>query len=186
MRAIAKKTNGAHLDPAYQSVGYGESYFPQLVIDESYLVYGMILWHTKLWYLIIGEYAEMPEWMPAELFDVIDHKVSRHWNFSFRHQATENDVECVWGYSELAIGISHFDQLLEGDPVAINLFNQYKTLFDIEFENPKFTEYAAQIDNDWIMCPNCIESWKETNRLDYYIICPTCNRFLRNPHYNKS
>jgi hypothetical protein len=54
--------------------------------------------------------------------------------------------------------------------------NQYTKFFDATV-----SKKAKIIDNDWLMCPDCIDGW-ETNSIEPMVICPKCNKAFHNPH----
>lgn len=54
---------------------------------------------------------------------------------------------------------------------------------DLDQPNPEIKEIAQSIDDDWLMCPLCQESW--VNVLKYRMVrCPKCNNKLHNPNFN--
>ena len=50
----------------------------------------------------------------------------------------------------------------------------------LKVPDPSVTTTATQLDNAWLLCPNCIDAWETTSK-DAMIICPKCDRALHNP-----
>ena len=91
-------------------------------IGNEYIVYGMMLWKGVIKYLIVGNH-DKPSWYPAELFEVKNDYLPLEWYFDF--SITEN-LEAIWGYSELVHDSEHFDLLQERDSNAIKIFLKRK------------------------------------------------------------
>ena len=53
----------------------------------------------------------------------------------------------------------------------------------LEHPDPLILNTAAIIDDEWLMCSNCTDSWKCTSN-NAMVICPACNEALHNPRYH--
>ncbi|MGE5196217.1 MAG: hypothetical protein ACM3JI_02680 [Anaerolineae bacterium] len=60
--------------------------------------------------------------------------------------------------------------------VDIHLSNYTKT------PDLSVSQRATLLNNDWLLCPNCIDAW-ETASNDAMVICPKCNNAFHNPRY---
>lgn len=91
-------------------------------IGNEYIVYGMMLWKGVIKYLIVGNH-DKPSWYPAELFEVKNDSLPLEWYFDF---CITDNLEAIWGYSELVHDPEHFDLLQERDSNAIKIFLKRK------------------------------------------------------------
>jgi len=62
--------------------------------------------------------------------------------------------------------------------LAEDALNEY-----LEQPDPLILNTAAIIDDEWLMCSNCTDSWKCTSN-NAMVICPACNEALHNPRYH--
>jgi uncharacterized CHY-type Zn-finger protein len=53
---------------------------------------------------------------------------------------------------------------------------------NLEFPDPSIVESAQIGDDEWLICPKCIDAWKSTTR-DALVICPNCKKMFINPRY---
>lgn len=80
-----------------------------------------------------------------------------------------------------------YHKLFEGEAVpglftdeeakeAIQVFQRYKALMDLEFALPSITKYAINLESDnWVMCPTCDEAWQDENATIHEMVkCPKC------------
>lgn len=95
-------------------------------IGSEYTVYGMMLWKGVIKYLIVGNH-DKPSWYPAELFEVKNDNLPLEWYFDF---SISDNLEAIWGYSELVHDSEHFDMLQERDSSAIKIFLKRKQEID--------------------------------------------------------
>jgi hypothetical protein len=61
--------------------------------------------------------------------------------------------------------------------LADRLINEY-----IKTPDSSIVKSATQLDNIWLMCPDCIDAWESTTK-DAMVICPKCNKAFRNPRH---
>lgn len=90
-------------------------------LGKIYSVYGVIMYENCLKYLLFDEYG-MPNWYPAELFSVVDSRIPLGWHYTF--YGSEISLTAVWGYEELVNSDTHYDELCEQEPRALDLFNR--------------------------------------------------------------
>src|SRR6266498_2853093 len=109
MRVECLSKSGLALPIQYLELGYSSDADFDLEIGKSYRVYGMCLRRHCLAYLIDPDGSSQPNWYPAILFSVQDHRLPTAWMFSFTPEDEEYGVSSVWGYDELACATSHFD-----------------------------------------------------------------------------
>ena len=72
---------------------------------------------------------DLPVWYKAEQFEVVDNHLPMNWYFSFNKK--ENTA--IWGYKELIVNPKHYENLVERDPQAVEIFERRKEEID-EYE----------------------------------------------------
>lgn len=102
-------------------------------LDQGYLVYGIILYEDGLRYLLYDAFG-MPNWYPAELFEVVDSRCPSNWYYRFLGY-DDSSLTAIWGYEELVSSDVHYDELCEQDPGAVELFTRKKREIDDAFKN---------------------------------------------------
>lgn len=183
MRVSCTANTGVHLPEFYRKRGYHKEYEFPLLIGKSYIVYGMNLWDGRIGYLIMGEARKFPDWLPSELFEIGDGKLSRYWHYGVNLDNLDNTIDSIWGYKELANHSGHFDKLVDRDRTALATFMHYKELMDLEFPDPLISDSADGLEENWLFCPKCTNAW-ETHSLDAMVKCPNCESILKNPRYS--
>lgn len=145
----------------------------------------MTLWANHIWYLIVGENRCFPEWMPDAIFVITDDKISRYWHYCKNHSSLVHAIQGTWGYKQLTDD-TYADKLADKDLDALEAFNHYKKLMELEFPDPENPLTAKLLEiQKWIMCPVCDESWEEFS-FDGMVRCPNCKSVLHNPFHVKS
>jgi len=103
-----------------------------LEIEREYIVYGIVFWDNSPWYyLCIEDYDQYPKPFPSEFFDVTDGRLSSYWVL---HVENEEEILSSIVFREWANTACFYELLLEGDEFAIENFNNYRELIDIEAE----------------------------------------------------
>jgi hypothetical protein len=100
-----------------------------LKIGDVYVVYGINQWRNTLNYLTMNKADSMPIWSPAELFEVVDEKIPADWYFKYLGH-TENLLNAIWGYKELAMNPQHYDGVIGEDKKDLALFFEKKKAMD--------------------------------------------------------
>ena len=62
-----------------------------------------------------------PDWLPAELFEVVDGELPADWRFATRDEG-ESGMQAIWGYPELVDDPGHKDALIEREIAALTVF----------------------------------------------------------------
>ena len=184
MRLICLSKTWHNFPEQYRKYGNRENYEYPVLVGNSYVVYGMImLVESVVEYYVLGESSRFPSWVPADLFQITDSKLSRHWYFGRNLDGLESTVNAIWGYKELADLSNHFDRLADWDEEAHQIFMNYKEVMELEFPNPAITDTAEDIgEGNWLLCPKCIDAW-EVESFDALVRCPKCKTILNNPRY---
>ena len=114
--------------------GCSEETILPFIIGDEYTVYGQLIWKGMLQYLIQGSQEHLPSWYPAEVFEVIDPRLSRSWFFQYDGQS---DFSAIWGFKELVFDQNFNDALMEWEDWAIQVFFERKLFMDTEEEDKK-------------------------------------------------
>lgn len=94
---------------------------------EIYVVYGQAIIEDLLYYLVLGTYQNLPNWYPAELFEIVDGSVCFDWFFRYD---IKQFPTALWGYYELIVDKDHYENLIEREPVAVKTFLKRKKEID--------------------------------------------------------
>lgn len=98
---------------------------------HQYSIYGMSLWKNVLHYLILSDETQRPDWFPANLFKVIDGRLPSDWHYAFWGDGSEDTIQAVWGYAELAQDAgAHYSALIEREPYALQVFYDRRAEID--------------------------------------------------------
>ena len=161
------------------------NYSEDIALGKTYTVYGSYLADCKIEYLIVGKDSTRPRWVPSELFVVKDGRLSRYWQFTVNTSPLPNTIDYVWGYEELINESDHFDRLADLDPTAIDLFNKYKLIMDLEFPDSMNPLLAKSLEiNNWVLCPVCADG-SQANPRDAMFRCPVCLTISHNSLYSR-
>lgn len=175
-------TKGDHLPSALlDSEGYGtaETDFGT-TIGEQYIVFAMSVVPpgSVSYCLDSGHLYDVP----AELFNLIDGRVSRHWIYNHERWDSaggQTQSAYFWGYPEFTSSNTHRLHLYEGQRDAVELFESYRRQMDLEFALASVAGTANWIDDGWVMCSACCDAWQPLNLLDEMGKCPSCGAIHR-------
>jgi hypothetical protein len=109
------------------AIGYSLETIFELEVGRIYTVYGICLWKGSLHYLLMGGEHNYPSWYPSELFNVVDKLLPIEWYFDYFKTL---DITAIWGYKELVKEDNHFDDLMERDKKALEVFLNRKREID--------------------------------------------------------
>lgn len=154
---------------------------PFFVLGKNYNVYSMLVNNKDLYYGISRHNDEDLRFYSSFYFECIDKRKSRFWVGSCypvhdKYQFIVSFPEMDWNF---------YDNLWEGHGEALGIFLDYKEMMDREFEDDTVTIKPTILDDEWIMCPECIDAWISTNVLDAIIVCPYCEKKEINPRWKK-
>ena len=98
----------------------------ELTVGAQYPVLGMELYQDILQILVPDDSdRRLPQWMPAELFDIKVSELPADWFFvAYRDEemASQRGFRARWGYRLLVESDEHRDGLEELDPSALAVF----------------------------------------------------------------
>lgn len=171
-------------NPITSSVGpSGNVAFKGIEEKKEYVVYALMFHKCYPWYFI-EEYGDIPGWAPAPLFNVVDGRISRYWKYHCNCGNNQNTTDVVFSFEEWLDNEYYYDYLIDGREKEKEIFKRYKKLMDIEFPDPSIEKKAIDAGDEWIICPDCDESWHH-NSSNGMVHCPKCSIILHNPLYGK-
>lgn len=135
------------------------------------------------WYCVIDESGIVyPKDYDADLFEVTDARVSRHWELGVSSNNKGEKAPClafdVWAHDVLFHG-----RMFEGDREALNLFFTHKTMMEEEFATPEIKNAAVALNRTfWVSDPQYDEAW-EANPMNELTRCPSTKELFVNPIY---
>jgi hypothetical protein len=105
-----------------------ETDYSFLEIGSEYTVYGLMFYSCRVDYLICSR-KDNPVWIPANLCEIIDDKLSSNWSICITDLNEDykvlNDnfkIQSIVSYYELVTSISHYIGLIEREPNDIKRF----------------------------------------------------------------
>lgn len=153
----------------------------EAALVEVYTVYGMVIKNNQVClYICQDSEDKFPIAEHCDHFEILDNRLSRYWIFGF----LEGDqVYPTWIFPEWINEIYFIDKITDWEEREIRIFQAYREAMDMEFPNPFISE-KAQIGNDeWLICPICIDAWESKTSIDGMVRCPNCQNILHNPRY---
>ena len=137
MRAICKQTTSHGFDLKevttvlsnnfdYSYGGYG------LELDKEYFVMGIAMYQDSncLYYLI--DTNGDPDWFPYLLFDITDNSIPRKWFTKVNGKNDDMDIYSLFGFDELCNDSDFYDQLLEREGEAMQIYFERKSELEKE------------------------------------------------------
>lgn len=155
-----------------------------LETGNSYVIYGM--GHLTGGCLQLLFDSCLASSAPAELFKLVDGRMSRYWVYSqerLPRMGSATDVTLsLWGYREYVESNDHRMGLVDRREEDLRTFRAYCDAMDLEFPDPAVKAAAVAIDEQWIQCPSCCDAWESVSR-DGMAKCPSCSAVVLNPRY---
>lgn len=151
---------------------------------KEYVVYAIWIYLGYIWYCICDEDKTFyPIWNPSMLFEVSDNRLSRYWIFTIDK---DDDKKAPFlSFPEWASDMNFYEDLVDGnsDDKSAIIFKKYKELMDLEFPDSSISETAQIGDEEWLICPKCIDAWQSKSNRDALVKCPKCKTIFNNPRY---
>ena len=128
MRVMCVKTNLIEQDVTTEllNVGYSAHTKFHLKIEKRYNVYAVSFWGS-IPVILIEDENGTPLWYPISLFKVIDPEIPNGWSFDIL--ASECTQIPVLGYPDLTTTEGHYDNLIEEEDIAVQIFRRQKSIF---------------------------------------------------------
>lgn len=158
------------------------------LVDEKYYVVLAVMFDLVGYDgYVIGRQGSCPLSFCSLLFDVVDPRLSQWWVFYTKRQQDDRSwerqrpVRSWLAFPEWTPEPGYLESLVDGEKRAVETFRNYQDLMDLEFRRPDIESRAEQLQDGWVMCPECTEAWELDVRLEL-CICPECERTLLNPY----
>ncbi|MFX1705876.1 hypothetical protein PV783_18055 [Chitinophaga sp. CC14] len=178
IRFLKSKVNEVLEDSSIYNVSATEF----LLNEKLYTVYGIYIHNNIIKYEILFNVDSYTRGFPSHLFEVVDDRLSRY--FCFGKSLTGDGKEVILISFREWVGIENrffYNNLVEGAPVEVALFEKYKNLLELEYQNPRIEESAALLDGISLECPICEHVWEEQKTNFEMCKCPKCSTILLNP-----
>jgi len=180
VKCIENKRNSLTTEALKQCSSYDK--FP-LIVGKEYVVYALSEFDDYFWFCLWNEQCySFPIWEPSLFFEISDARLSRYWIFAFRNNFLGKKVP-FFGIPEWANSDAFYDNLTESEDKEIRIFSKYRELMEVEFPDRSISEKAQIGDDQWLMCPLCIDAWEEPSPLNAMVTCPLCKKMMHNPRY---
>lgn len=153
-----------------------------ITIAKTYIVYATAALNGYPGYFICDNYREYPIWHPSDFFSIVDSRLSRYWIVSIKKD-DKTTTRLFLSFPEWANEQYYYNNLIEGEAREMDLFRKYKQLMNLEFPDSAITQAASIGDQEWLICPSCLDAWKNSNCDDALVMCPICHQTFCNPRY---
>lgn len=171
--------NSSSKDLSYKQ----DSIYEFLDVGKEYNVYGMVINYGQVWYYICDRVHDLfPLAKPAYLFEILDNRLSRCWIFGIIEGFEKYPS---WNFPEWINEPYFQDNLTDGEEREVAIFKAYKEFMDLEFPKSSISEIAQIGDDEWLICPSCLDAWQYSSDRDALVRCPKCLKILNNPRYKK-
>jgi hypothetical protein len=118
--------------------GHNYSY---LSIGEEFIVYGIFFSMNYPWLLILEKDSELPSYLPIDLFEILDERLSKYWRIGSTNMNElgyiNHEPNTRLALKEWAEDYAFYENLFESELTAVTLFNKYKKLMDFEYTPSK-------------------------------------------------
>lgn len=147
-----------------------------LTYGENYTVYGIEFTEKGFINLLIKDDTGViyPKFYPLEFFEIIDSRISKYFTSKAENLSLIKNVKYPFlvSFREAVYNDYFFDDLLNSNKQAVEIFNKYKNMIDREYIDHKYPK-GISLDYNWFSCYYCKESWEVKN--DFEILeCPNC------------
>lgn len=158
--------------------------FP-LIIGKEYVVYALSEFDDFVWYCLMDEECTTyPMWSPSMLFEISDRRLSRYWLFDLVDDYRRKDLKVpFFCFPEWIEDENFYVNLTDDDDREVEIFAKYLQLMEKEFPNRNILEKAIIGDDQWLICPFCMDAWEDKDEMNAMVTCPKCKKTFNNPRY---
>lgn len=165
---------------------YNRSETDPITIGQEYVVYALSQFGNSIKYCVFDiEEVSFPVWCISQFFEIVEPRLSRYWIYSIRSN-NKAQKGIFLGFLEWVNDPTFYNDLIEAQVSNVNIFSRYKQLMDLEFPRKSITELAKVADEKWLMCPNCIDAWENSDNINAMVVCPKCRKMFHNPRYDST
>ncbi len=160
----------------------GDAVLDELRNEAFYTVYAMTIQNGHVWYYVCGENRRIPYWYPCSMFEIVDGRLSRYWEFNYIRDERPYGVIHIetWAFPEWARDDTFYERLLDRCDEAQRVFEKYSRAMNLEFPTTDTDKTAEQLEGKWVQCPHCADAW-ETLSTFGMLECPSCHVLSVNP-----
>jgi hypothetical protein len=133
MKIVCIANSGEALPDQFldESVGYKRSMEFPLTIGRGYVVYAVEFRLNQVWYYISDDDDfEYPMATPAPLFEVVDGRVSRYWEYAYT--PGHLDHFAILAFKEWIEDRFFYDRLTDKKEPELSVFQRMRNLIDEE------------------------------------------------------
>ena len=161
-----------------------------ITVGTSYTVYAIAIRNCYPWYFVADDLYEClsyPFAYASAFFVETDVRVSSCWTVGFRgaNSKVEGMSEVLFTFKEWANDEVFYERLVDGNDDDLELFQKYKDFMDMEYPLSFVTDTAELVEDNWLMCPKCIDAWESDSILGM-VRCPKCSTMFLNSKYSPS
>jgi hypothetical protein len=130
MKVICK-----HNDPSNLPGGIPDNFDYGLEINKEYLVTGILTFkQSDDLYFLVDE-SGRPSWFPFQIFETINNELPKNWFVKINAGNDYVDYKNLFGFNELCNDDDFFNQLLERDEEAMQVYFRRKIELEKELDN---------------------------------------------------
>jgi hypothetical protein len=109
-----------------------------ITVDREYVVYAISTINNTTWFAITDDdyYAgSYPMWKPAELFEIVEHKIPREFIFGvYTNGGEDMSVRPIISFPEWVNDREFYTKLVDGDKKTLEVFEKHKHVLDLEHD----------------------------------------------------
>lgn len=104
----------------------------EITKGRIYVVFAITKFFDVFFYYLQGDESNsFPLAFPAELFEIIDNRISKYWDFNFARVESLSQIRIenndIISFKEWSVEKDEFyEKILEGEPRELEVFNFYK------------------------------------------------------------
>lgn len=150
-----------------------------LKMGMEYVVFGVTYKFKIPFYYVCDEcFSYYPMAYVASAFTILDDRLSKYWRYSITSYEGSGDYYTKLVFKEWANDEYYYDRLTNNNPADVKLFAAYREKMLIEYSIPSIQDVAIYIDDNWVMCQSCDETWQESgcNEMTW---CAKCKKIMR-------
>ncbi|NNM43449.1 MAG: hypothetical protein HKM07_03820 [Chlamydiae bacterium] len=101
-------------------------------------------------------------------------------NWSCERKEKESKEDFFLRSKKIALSyIENYSITVPGQVIFCLVFTEH---FFEPIPDSEISTTAQILDENWLMCPDCVDAWESTSE-DKIVICPKCDRAYYNPRY---
>ena len=131
-------------------------------------------------FMVMSEAHSFPIAVKSSEVDIIDNRLSKYWVYGNHDSDNTEPCKLVLSFPEWANNSYFYQELVEGTGKSGEQFRAIKKTIENEYAERGLTAIAETLQDRWVQCPNCFDSW-ENFQIAEVINCPKCKSRLLKP-----